>query len=60
VKAGVKLFKLGHDGTPIGDAPGVYAAPEVPGIYWPQVALTAALGTAAAAIGLLIYEVLLR
>jgi hypothetical protein len=60
VKAGLKLIKLGHDDTPIGDAPGVYDAPEVPGIYWPQVALTAALGTAAAALGMVIYEVLLR
>jgi hypothetical protein len=42
---------------PIGDAPGVYDAPEVPGIYWPQVALTAALGTAAVVIGMILYEV---
>ncbi|APR81719.1 Hypothetical protein A7982_07068 [Minicystis rosea] len=46
--------------APIGDAPGVYDAPEVPGIYWPQVALTALVGTVAAGLGVLIYELALR
>jgi len=57
-KAALKLIKFGHDDTPIGDAPGVYDAPEVPGIYWPQVAVTGALGTAAVTIGVLLYELL--
>jgi hypothetical protein len=60
VQAALKLFKPGAGAAAIGDAPGVYDAPEVTGIHWPQVALTAALGTAAAAIGMLIYEILLR
>lgn len=59
VKA-LRLIKLGGDQTPIGDAPGVYDAPEVPGIYWPQVAVTAVTGTAAAVLGLLIYELILH
>jgi hypothetical protein len=38
----------------IGDAPGVYEAPELPGIHWPQVLLTLALGAAALLIGWLV------
>jgi hypothetical protein len=56
-KAAVNLFKPGRAAEPIGDAPGVYDAPEVPGIYWPQVALTAALGSAAVVVGMILYEV---
>ncbi len=56
VAAAITLFKPGANKTPIGDAPGVYDAPEVPGIYWPQVGLTVALGSVAVAIGMVIYE----
>ncbi len=41
--------------TPIGDEPGVYEAPEVRGVYWPQVALTLVAGSVAVALGLAIY-----
>jgi transcription elongation factor Elf1 len=54
------MIKFGGDQTPIGDAPAVYDAPEVPGVYWPQVAVTAVVGTVAAALGMVIYEALLR
>jgi hypothetical protein len=56
VKAAIDLLKPGADTAPIGDAPGVYAAPEVKGIYWPQVGLTLLLGSAAVAIGFGIFE----
>jgi hypothetical protein len=58
VAAAINLLKPGSDSAPIGDAPGVYAAPEVKGIYWPQVALTLLLGSAAVAIGFGIFELL--
>jgi hypothetical protein len=57
-KAAMNLFKPGRATDPIGEAPGVYDAPEVPGIYWPQVALTAALGSAAVVVGTILYEIL--
>jgi hypothetical protein len=44
--------------TPIGEGPGVYPAPEVSGIYWPQVGVTLALGSAAVALGFAIYAAL--
>ncbi|MFT3775709.1 MAG: hypothetical protein QM820_60960 [Minicystis sp.] len=56
----IKKLIAGRAYTPIGDAPGVYDAPEVPGIYWPQVGVTALVGTVAAALGIAIYEVLIR
>jgi hypothetical protein len=58
IKINLNLFKPGAAGAPIGTAPGVYDAPEIPGIYWPQVALTAALGTAAVVIGMILTELL--
>jgi hypothetical protein len=60
VKAAAGFLVPSLVSDPIGDAPGVYDAPEVPGIYWPQVALTAALGTAAVMIGMILYEVFAR
>ena len=39
----LKLLKLGHPKS-IGDAPGVYEAPEVPGWNLPQLAFTVLLG----------------
>jgi hypothetical protein len=60
LKVSLNMFKPGAAGAPIGTAPGVYEAPEVSGIYWPQVALTVALGTAAVIVGMVISEVLLR
>lgn len=60
-KAKNLMAKLGgREDTPIGDAPGVYDAPEVPGVYLPQLAVTAIVGTAAAALGMVIYELILR
>jgi len=38
----------------IGNTPGVYEAPERPGIHWPQVLLTLALGTVALIVGWLV------
>jgi len=58
VAAAINFFKPGVADTPIGAEPGVYDAPEVRGIYWPQVALTAALGTAAVVIGMILTELL--
>ncbi len=56
-KAAMNLFKPGRAADPIGEGPGVYDAPEVPGIYWPQVALTGALGTAAVVVGMILYAI---
>lgn len=56
VAAAINFLKPGASTTPIGDAPGVYDAPEVPGIYWPQVGLTLAIGSVAVALGMVIYE----
>jgi hypothetical protein len=58
VKAAINLLKPGGDSAPVGDAPGVYSAPEVRGIYWPQVGLTVLLGSVAVAIGFGIFEAL--
>ena len=55
-----KLALRPAETAPIGDAPGVYAAPEIGGLYLPQLALTAAVGTGAALVGLAIYEFLIR
>jgi len=44
-------------GGPPDDAPGVYTAPEVKGIYWPQVGITLLLGSAAVALGFAIFEI---
>jgi hypothetical protein len=54
--AALNILKPGAQTEPIGDAPGVYDAPEVGGIYWPQVGLTVLLGSAAVAVGFVIYE----
>jgi hypothetical protein len=43
---------------PIGAEPGVYDAPEVPGIHWPQVGLTVLLGSVAVLIGVVLVEAL--
>ena len=59
-KAALGFIKPGAATEPIGDAPGVYDAPEVKGIYWPQVLLTLALGTTALAIGYVIVELIAR
>jgi hypothetical protein len=56
VQAAINMFKPRGDAAPIGDAPGVYDAPEVTGIYWPQVGLTLLLGSVAVAIGFGIFE----
>jgi hypothetical protein len=53
--AAINLIKPGGAKTPIGEAPGVYVAPEVSGIYWPQVGITLVLGSAALAVGLALY-----
>lgn len=50
----VQFLKPGPKTDTIGDKPGVYEAPEQPGIHWPQVLLTVALGTIAVAVGYLI------
>lgn len=60
MKSALGLLKPGGDHTPIGDAPGVYTAPEVEGIYWPQVGITLLLGSAAVAIGFVIFEIFAR
>lgn len=57
VSAAIKFIKPGANTSPIGDAPGVYEAPEVPGIYWPQVGLTVAIGTTAVLIGMVLYAI---
>lgn len=54
----IDLLKPGAKTTPIGDAPGVYEAPEVPGIYWPQVGLTVAVGSLAVVLGMIVFELL--
>ena len=46
------------DTAPIGDAPGVYAAPRAKGIYWPQVALTLIMGSVGVALGFVVYALL--
>lgn len=56
VAAALNFFKPGAKKVPIGDAPGVYDAPEVGGIYWPQVGLTVALGSVAVIVGMVLYE----
>ena len=56
VKAAINMLKPGANVAPIGVEPGVYDAPEVPGIHWPQVGLTVLLGSAAVAIGVALYE----
>ncbi|MBK8251301.1 MAG: hypothetical protein IPK82_01365 [Polyangiaceae bacterium] len=47
-------LKPGAKTDTIGGKPGVYEAPEEPGIHWPQVLLTLLLGSIALAIGYLI------
>ena len=53
-----KLLRPGARVSPIGEAPGVYDAPEVSGIDWPQVGLTVLLRSAAVAIGVALFEAL--
>jgi hypothetical protein len=48
------ILKPGAQTDTIGDKPGVYDAPEEPGIHWPQVLLTVFLGSLAVAVGYLI------
>jgi hypothetical protein len=60
MKAALDLIKPGAKGAPIGDAPGVYEAPEVRGVYWPQVGLTLLAGSVAVALGSILYELLGR
>ena len=50
----VAFLKPGAMTDTIGEKPGVYEAPEQPGIHWPQVLLTVALGLVAVAVGYLI------
>jgi hypothetical protein len=50
----IQFLKPGALTDTIGDKPGVYEAPEEPGIHWPQVLLTVFLGTLAVAVGWLI------
>ncbi len=45
------ILKPGARTDTVGDKPGVYEAPEEPGIHWPQVLLTVLLGTLAVAVG---------
>lgn len=47
----LRMLKPGAQTDTIGDKPGVYEAPEEPGIHWPQVLLTVALGTLAVIVG---------
>lgn len=47
----IHILKPGAQTDTIGDKPGVYEAPEEPGIHWPQVLLTVFLGTLAVAVG---------
>jgi len=47
----VEFLKSGPKTGTIGDKPGVYEAPEKPGVHWPQVFLTVALGTIAVIVG---------
>jgi hypothetical protein len=56
--AALALLKPGPRGAPIGDAPGVYEAPEVRGTYWPQLALTLLAGSVAVLLGFVLYAVL--
>ena len=50
----LQFLKASAQTDTIGDKPGVYEAPEKPGVHWPQVLLTVALGSIAAAVGYLI------
>lgn len=47
----LNILKPGALTDTIGDKPGVYEAPEQPGIHWPQVLLTVFLGTVAVFVG---------
>jgi len=60
IKAAVSFLKPGAMVDPIGEEPGVYDAPEVPGVHWPQVGLTVLLGSAAVLIGVVLFEALSR
>ena len=52
------LLPARGDAAPIGEAPGVYVAPSVTGIDWPQVALTVVMGSAGVALGFVVYALL--
>jgi len=58
VTRALQLIKPAASTAPIGDAPGVYEAPEAVGVNWPQVALTLLLGSVAVAVGFGLYEAL--
>jgi hypothetical protein len=53
-KKAVSLLKPSHGPTTIGSEPGVYEAPEPPGVNWPQVLLTLVAGAVTLAIGYLV------
>jgi hypothetical protein len=53
-------LNFGGKQNSIGEQPGVYDAPEVRGIYLPQLAVTALSGTLAVALGTLLYELFRR
>jgi hypothetical protein len=57
-KAALEMLKPGARGAPVGDAPGVYEAPEVRSVYWPQVALTLVAGSVAVLLGFALYAAL--
>lgn len=54
LEVALKLLKPGGGSTAIGEAPGVYPAPEVPGTNWLQVAFTLFLGSIALVFGYLV------
>ena len=60
MQGALSLIKPGGDHAPIGDAPGVYSAPEVKGVYWPQVGLTLLLGTISLLLGFAVFAAFLR
>jgi hypothetical protein len=58
--AALARLKPGPQSAPVGEAPGVYEAPEIRGVYWPQVGLTLLAGGVAVAVGFALYEALWR